>query len=117
MKSKTGIFIVMVLLFVIVMTFADARSMAVSSSPHTDGERFSTVAVVEEIDEQDDCLYLVTSIDGELHCFCRRGTSGFETGDVCSVLIEKTGRGIIDYSIVRIETSGWNVKDLIEGKI
>jgi len=117
MKSKTGIFIVMVLLFVIVMTFADARSVAVSSSPQTGVERFSTVAVVEEIDEQDDCLYLVTSIDGELHCFCCRGASGFETGDVCSVLIEKTGREIIDYTVVDIAPSGWNIRDLVEGKI
>lgn len=117
MKSKTGIFIVMVLLFVIVMTFADARSVAVSSSPHTDGERFTTVAIIEEIDEHDGCLYLITSIDGEFHCFCRRGTSGFETGDVCSVLIAKAGQGITDYRIVDLNPSGWNIRELIEDKI
>lgn len=117
MKSKTGIFIVMVLLFVIVMMFDDAGSIAASSSPHTDGERFTTVAIIEEIDEQDGCLYLITSVDGEFHCFCRRGTSGFKAGDMCSVLIEKAGRGIIDYRIMDIKPSGWNIRELIEGKI
>ena len=113
MKSKSGVglFITLILLFVIAVSIFDAQAHASGNgSPWwVIDNRYAKVAVVDEIDAENDIIRLAVPYGSGVFIYTFAGVEDLCRGDIVGMLMDDNGTPYItDDIILSVTYSGWD---------